>query len=124
MYEKLAPQEGKQKMMMESKADILLYGGGAGSGKTFALMLECLRHLNVPNFYTLFLRRTKAEIKLPGGPIDESRNIFPLFGGEYSESAMNWKFKNGSRIQFGGIELEKDLENYKGSQVPLIIFDC
>jgi hypothetical protein len=26
-------------------------------------------------------------------------------------------------LQFAGIELEKDLENFKGSQVPLIIFD-
>lgn len=123
MYETLAPQKGKQTMFLESRADLVLYGGGAGSGKTFALMLECLRHLNVPNFYTLFLRRTKAEIKLPGGPIDEARNIFPQFGGEYSESAMNWKFNNGSRVQFQGIELDKDLENFKGSQVPLIIFD-
>tara|TARA_Y100001973_G_C5209232_1_gene344393 strand:+ start:44729 stop:45862 length:1134 start_codon:yes stop_codon:yes gene_type:complete len=37
---------------------------------------------------------------------------------------MKWNFQNsGSRVQFAGIELEKDLENYKGSQVPLIIFD-
>ncbi len=94
-----------------------------GSGKTFALLLECLRHLNVPNFYTLFLRRTKQEAKLPGSCIDESKNIFPQFGGVYSEAYMQWRFENGSKVQFGGIELEKDLEDYKGSQVPLIIFD-
>ena len=29
MYEKLGPQPGKQEMMMQSEADILLYGGGA-----------------------------------------------------------------------------------------------
>lgn len=90
-----------------------------GSGKTFALLMECLRHLNVPNFYTLFLRRTKAEIKLPGGPVDESRNMFPQFGGEYFESSMKWAFPSGSKVQFAGIELDKDLENFKGSQVPL-----
>ena len=123
MYEKLEAQPGKQTMFLESKADVVLYGGGAGSGKTFALLMECLRHLNVPNFYTLFLRRTKAEIKLPGGPIDESRNIFPLFNGEYSDSYMKWSFPSGAKVQFAGIELEKDLENFKGSQCPLIIFD-
>lgn len=97
--------------------------GGAGSGKTFALLLECLRHLNVPNFYTIFLRRTKQEAKLPGSCIDESKNIFPQFNGVYSEAYMQWRFPNGSKVQFGGIELDKDLEDYKGSQVPLIIFD-
>ena len=94
-----------------------------GSGKTFALLLECLRHLNVPHFYTIFLRRTKQEAKLPGSCIDESKNIFPQFGGVYSEAYMQWRFDNGSKVQFGGIELDKDLEDYKGSQVPLIIFD-
>ena len=99
-----------------------------GSGKTYALLLECLRHKDVPGFYTLFLRRTKAEIKLPGGPVDESRNIFSMFPEmEYSEAYMMWKFSKNSpntgKLQFAGIELEKDLENFKGSQVPLIIFD-
>jgi predicted phage terminase large subunit-like protein len=36
---------------------------------------------------------------------------------------MKWSFPSGARVQFQGIELEKDLENFKGSQVPLIIFD-
>jgi predicted phage terminase large subunit-like protein len=36
---------------------------------------------------------------------------------------MKWAFPSGARVQFQGIELEKDLENFKGSQVPLIIFD-
>lgn len=46
-----------------------------------------------------------------------------MFGGEYSEAYMQWKFPSGAKVQFDGIELEQDLENYKGSQVPLIIFD-
>lgn len=38
---------------------------------------------------------------------------------------MKWEFgsKRPAKVQFSGIELEKDLEDYKGSQVPLIIFD-
>jgi len=35
---------------------------------------------------------------------------------------MKWVFKDSNaRVQFAGIELEKDLENFKGSQVPLLI---
>jgi len=96
-----------------------------GSGKTYSLLLECLRHKDVPNFYTLFLRRTKSELRHPGGPWDESYNIFSNFpDAESYDSTMKWVFKNSnSRVQFAGIELEKDLENFKGSQVPLIIFD-
>ena len=101
---------------------ICLYGGGAGSGKTYSLLLECLRHKDVPQFYTLFLRRTKAELRHPGGPWDESFNIFGMFPDAVaSGSVMKWEFgsKRPSKVQFSGIELEKDLEDYKGSQVPL-----
>jgi len=96
---------------------------GAGSGKTFSLLLECLRHKNVPNFFTFFLRRTKNEHRYPGGPWDESFNIFSNFpDAEAYDSTMKWVFRDSNaRVQFAGIELEKDLENFKGSQVPLTI---
>ena len=95
-----------------------------GSGKTHALLLESLRHKDVPNFYTMFLRRKKTELRLPGGPWDSSYDIFGKFPDAVpSDSYMNWKFtKSGAKIQFGGIEHEKDLEDYKGSQVPLFFF--
>ena len=40
----LGPQAGPQTMFMASSADIVIYGGAAGGGKTYALLLEALRH--------------------------------------------------------------------------------
>ena len=48
-------------------ADICIYGGAAGGGKTIGLILEPLRHVGrIANFTAVFFRRTT-----PGSPIPE-----------------------------------------------------
>ena len=37
-------------MFLSSPADIAIYGGAAGGGKSYALLLEALRHTNNKNF--------------------------------------------------------------------------
>ena len=46
----LTPQPGPQTAFMCSSADIVIYGGAAGGGKTFALLLEGLRHKDIAGF--------------------------------------------------------------------------
>ena len=46
---KIKPQKGPQYQFLNpASADIVIYGGAAGGGKTWALLMECLRHRNVP----------------------------------------------------------------------------
>ena len=44
------PQPGPQRKFLATPADIAIYGGGAYGGKTMALLLEPLRHLDNPKF--------------------------------------------------------------------------
>ena len=44
----LRPQQGPQEQFLSSPADIAIYGGSAGGGKTYALLLEPLRHMDNP----------------------------------------------------------------------------
>ncbi|NIM76818.1 MAG: terminase, partial [Armatimonadetes bacterium] len=42
----IRPQRGPQEAFLATPADIAIYGGAAGGGKTWALLLEPLRHIH------------------------------------------------------------------------------
>jgi hypothetical protein len=46
----VAPQPGPQAAFLATRADIAIYGGGAGGGKSWALLLEAMRHRERPGF--------------------------------------------------------------------------
>ena len=53
--------------VLQSAADICIFGGAAGCGKTFVLIVEPLRHVGrVANFAAVFFRRTTPQITNPG----------------------------------------------------------
>ncbi len=43
---RIGPQKGPQEMFLATSADICIYGGAAGGGKTFGLLLDPLRYIN------------------------------------------------------------------------------
>lgn len=61
----IRPQAGYQMNVLTSSADILISGASAGVGKTFALILEPLRYVNVKDFNFMFFRRTTPQIRNP-----------------------------------------------------------
>ena len=59
----IAAQPGPQTAFLQSPADICIYGGAAGGGKTVGLILEPLRHATrVANFSAVFFRRKTPQI--------------------------------------------------------------
>ena len=119
----IAPQPGKQTLFCESTADVVIYGGAAGAGKTFALTLQPLAHIENPDFGCMMFRRTSPEITNEGGMWDEAGKIYPLLQAEKQIGALKYKFPSGARISYRHIEYEKDLDKYQGSQITLICFD-
>lgn len=119
----VGPQAGPQDNFMSTKADIAIYGGAAGGGKTYALLLEPLRHIQVLGFGGTIFRRIGVQIVAQGGLWDESNAIFPLFGSIPLESKKTWVFKNGNKIKFSHLEHEKTKYNWQGAQIPYIGFD-
>lgn len=118
------PQPGPQEQYFLNPADILIYGGSAGSGKSFALLLDPIRRLHIPGFTSVIFRRTYPEIENEGGLWDDSETIYPFMGGVPKESTLSWdfpKFKN--TIKFAHMEHEKNKHNYQGSQICYEAFD-
>lgn len=119
----LRPQPGPQELFLSCPADICIYGGAAGGGKTFAMLLEPLRHIANPRFAAVFFRRVTPEIRNPGGLWDESQQVYPLVGGVPREQALDWTFPSGASIKFAHLEHSSTVLDWKGAQVPLFCFD-
>ncbi len=120
----IRPQKGAQEAFLASSADIVIYGGAAGSGKTYAILLEPLRHINNPNFGAVIFRREATQITNEGGLWDTAMGIYPLITGEPKQTPrLNFTFKPGSRVTFAHLNYDSSVLDWQGSQIPLIIFD-
>lgn len=121
----LKPQKGPQEMFLSTSADICIYGGAAGGGKTFGLLLDPLRHKNVKRYSAVFFRKNNIQIHAEGGLLDESISMYSGISGaklKYSPRPR-WYFRNGGKIGFAHIERDDDLSKWQGSQITAIMFD-
>lgn len=119
----LTPQPGPQMAFAQTKADIAIYGGAAGGGKSYGLLLEPLRHYRNPRFGCVIFRRNTTQVRNEGGLWDESMSIYPLVKADPVESKLEWVFPSGSRLKFSHLEFERTVLDWQGSQIPLIEFD-
>lgn len=119
----IRPHQGPQEQFLSSCADIVIYGGAAGSGKTWGLLLEPLRHINNGDFSAVILRKTFPQIRNEGGLWDESDGLYPRLGAEPTLTRLEWSFPSGMSVRFAHLDHEKDVYNWQGAQIPLVGFD-
>lgn len=121
----IRPQRGPQELFLASPADIVIYGGSAGGGKTWGLTAEPLRHIHNPDFRAVIFRRTYPQIMNPGGLQDEASSLYPLLRGHATQpaSGVTWTFPLGAVIRFAHLQHDQTVRNWQGSQIPLIGFD-
>ena len=121
----LRPQAGPQEKFLSTTADIAIYGGAAGGGKTYALLLEPLRHMNVDGYSATIFRRNATQITIDGGLLDESMSIYGFLKNAVFKSSPqpHWIFGGKARVSFRHIDGDRDLPKWQGSQICFIGFD-
>lgn len=117
-------QEGPQTVAAESDADVLVYGGAAGSGKSYWLCIELLKYVFLAGYVGLLMRRTYADLVGPGTIWEETRGLYPLAGGTEIGSPLHWRFPSGAKIWAKHMAHEKDLEKlFRGTQPAVVALD-
>jgi predicted phage terminase large subunit-like protein len=119
----IKPHPGPQTDFLSCNADICVYGGQVGGGKTFGMLLEGLRHKDNGKANAIWFRRTREQIKQGGGAWDESLDLYPKFGGVPNLSELVWKFPSRYYLKMTHLEYENTVYQYDGAQIPIALFD-
>lgn len=121
----LAPQAGPQTKFLQTNADICIFGGSAGGGKTFALLLEPLRYINVPGFNGMIFRKNYTQVTAPGGLWETSLAMYSGIPGAkpLKSPKRHWIFGNKATLSFDYLASDDDVFGWQGSQITFIGYD-
>lgn len=119
----IAPQKGSQEVAFNSTADVIIYGGAAGSGKSHLLMMHPLPNMDDPNFHGIFFRRVTRQLLGAGGLWSESKKMYSPFRPKVKEQATQQIFPAGGTLTFSHMEHEKNCEDHQGLQYTFVGFD-
>ena len=114
--------EGPQTEFLAAPETDVLYGGAAGGGKSYAMLIDPLRYAHKAAHRALILRRSMPELR---ELIDKSRELYPRAfpGCKYREVEKLWNFPSGAKIEFGFLERDADVYRYQGQAYSWIGFD-
>jgi len=116
------PNDGPQTDFLAASETDVLYGGAAGGGKSYAMLVDPLRFAHRAAHRALILRRSMPELR---ELIDKSRELYPKGcpGCKYKEVEKLWNFPSGAKIEFGFLERDADVYRYQGQAYSWIGFD-
>ena len=117
-----SPNEGPQTDFLAAGETDVLYGGAAGGGKSYAMLVDPLRFAHRGAHRALILRRSMPELR---ELIDKSRELYPKAfpGCKYREVEKLWNFPSGAKVEFGFLERDADVYRYQGQAYSWIGFD-
>ena len=114
--------EGPQTDFLAAAETDVLYGGAAGGGKSYAMLVDPLRFAHRAAHRALILRRSMPELR---ELIDKSRELYPKAfpGCKFREVEKIWTFPSGAKLEFGFLERDADVYRYQGQAYSWIGFD-
>src|SRR5215472_1701781 len=101
----------------------VLYGGAAGGGKSSALLMAALMYVDEPGYSALIVRRTYADLALPGALMDRAAAWLGDTNARWDALKKTWRFPSGATLTFGNMENEADKYRYQGTDFQYIAFD-
>lgn len=120
----IRPNAGKQEEFLATTADIAIYGGFPGGGKSHALNMEGGRHFQNPNYYGIVIRRIREDLTKTGGIWDAAKKFFSPFRPKVNNSDLTITFPAGGILSYGSMaDARTDHERYKSTEFDFIGFE-
>src|SRR5581483_5978166 len=120
----------RQEAFLHLRSREAFFGGAAGGGKSVALLAGGLQHCDVPGYHALIVRRSHAELALPGNLIELSQRWLAGSSASWNSDLKQWRFPgrgrsgaDGATLTFGYLNDDSDVYRYFGSSFSYLAFD-
>lgn len=100
-----------------------LYGGAAGGGKSDALLMGALQHIDRRSYSAIIFRKTIADLKKRGALIDRSFEWLSGTDAKWSASTYTWIFPSGATVAFGYLADASAKYSHQSAHYHYIAFD-
>ena len=100
------PASLKQEMFLNSDVFLTVYGGAAGSGKSYMGLMRFLRYVDDPLFSGYVFRKNATDMKGGGGLFQNAVRMFMAYDEKvtYTKQPMCITFPSGATINFTGLD--------------------
>lgn len=85
--------------------------------------MAALQYVHVPGYAALILRRSFADLALPGAIMDRAKSWLIGTDARWNENSRTFTFPSGATLTFGYLQTEIDKYRYQGSELAFIAFD-
>ncbi len=115
------PTEKQALFLLHDHIPEILYGGSAGGGKSDALLMAALQYVDEPGYAALLLRRTYADLSLPGAIMSRSFEWLSGTDAVWHDKEKTWIFPSGATLSFGYLDGPRDHYRYQGSEFQFCV---
>ena len=119
----------KQKRALMSLAEEILYGGAAGSGKSYMMrVLAIILCMQIPNLKVFLFRRMYKELYInhvyaPDGFLVMLKSFLDRGDIVFNKSDGVFNFFNGAQIYLCHAQHETDINTYLGAEIHVLLID-
>lgn len=119
----------KQQRALMSSAQEILYGGAAGSGKSYMMrVLAIVLCMEIPNIKVFLFRRMYKELYInhvhsPDGFLRMLKPFIDAGDVVFNKSDGVFNFYNGAQIYLCHAQHESDIHQYLGSEIHCLLID-
>ncbi len=85
--------------------------------------MAALQYVDIPGYSALLLRRTYADLALPGAIMDRAADWLNGTDARWQDAKKTWLFPSGATLSFGYLDAEKDKFRYQGAELQFCGFD-
>lgn len=120
-----APASKKQESFLNSDVFLTVYGGAAGSGKSYMGLMRFLRYIDDPLFAGYVFRKNATDMKGGGGLFQTAVRMFMAYdsGVTYTKQPMCIMFPSGATINFTGLDGQAGMDAIQGIEISAAMLD-